>query len=415
VNSERKHNQAYESKHDEKWNKFFMELVEYKENNGDCNCPIKKNGTLGRWIARQRTFFRSNILKTDHHEKLVGIGFAFEDARFATDNKKWNRFFTELVEYKQKNGHCNILTTNGSLGNWITRQRTLNRSKELKADRYEKLVGIGLTFEDVRFATDNKKWNRLFTELVEYKQKNGHCNVPTTNGSFGNWVSNQRAFFRSKKLKEDRYEKLVGIGFLFTDNEKWNRLFMELVEYKQKNGHCNFPTRNGSFGKWISTQRTLFRSKKLNADRYEKLVGIGFIFEDVIFAMDYEKWNKFFMELVEYKQQNGHCDFPTTNGSFGKWISTQRTLFRSKKLKEDRYEKLVGIGFAFEDVIFAMDNEKWNRLFMELVEYKQKNGHCDFPTTNGSFGNWVSTQRALFRSKKLKEDRYEKLVGIGFA
>jgi hypothetical protein len=56
------------------------------------------------------------------------------------------------------------------------------------------------------------------------------------------------------------------------------------------------------------------------------------------------------MELVKYKEKNGHCNIPTTNASLGKWISTQRTLFTSEKLKADRYEKLVGIGFAFEGV-----------------------------------------------------------------
>jgi hypothetical protein len=187
-------------------------------------------------------------------------------------------------------------------------------------------------------------------------------------------------------------------------DEKWNILFMELVEYKGKNGHCDVPQRNnGSLGGWISSQRTLFRSKKLKADRYEKLVGIGFVFEDVGFASDNEKWNILFMELVEYKEKNGHCNFPTKNGSLGSWISRQRALFRSKKLKEDRYEKLVGIGFVFE---------KWNILFMELEKYKEKNGHC--PTTNnGSLGSWIMYQRALFRSKKLKADCYEKLGGLG--
>jgi hypothetical protein len=129
-----------------------------------------------------------------------------------------------------------------------------------------------------------------------------------------------------------------------------------------------------------------------------------------------EKWNILFMELVEYKGKNGHCDVPQrNNGSLGSWIMYQRLLFRSKKLKADRYEKLVGIGFVFEDVGFASDNEKWNRHFVELVKYKQKNGHGNVPRRNGSFGAWVSNQKTLFRSKKLKEDRYEKLVGIGFA
>jgi hypothetical protein len=83
----------------------------------------------------------------------------------------------------------------------------------------------------------------------------------------------------------------------------------------------------------------------------------------------HEKWIRLFMELVEYKEKNGHCNLSTRNG---RWISHQRRLFTSKELKENQYEKLVMIGFAFEDRKFAIDNERWNRLFMELVEYKQK-------------------------------------------
>jgi len=206
------------------------------------------------------------------------------------------------------------------------------------------------------------------------------------------------------------------------EHEKWNTLFMELVEYKGKNEHCNVPKRNGTLGGWISTQRKLFTSKKLKADRHEKLDGIGFAFEDQKFAIDNERWNTRFVELVEYKEKNGNCLVPRNfncptkkHGLLGKWIHRQRTLFISKKLKADRYERLVGIGFAFEDVNVVINNEKWNRRFMELVEYEEKNGHCNIPRTNGSFGKWVSKQRTLFRSKKLKADRYEKLVGIGFA
>jgi len=232
----------------------------------------------------------TNVSDLIHHKENMndGIDMQTMNAKEKSAHETWIRFFMELVEYKEKNGHCNFSTKNGTLGLWIDRQRTYFRSKKLKADHYEKLVGIGFTFEDARFATDNEKWNRLFMELVEYKEKNGHCNFSTKNGSFGFWIDRQRALFRSKKLKADRYEKLVGIGLAFedarlsarfaTNNEKWNRLFMELVKYKEKNGHCNFPTTNGSLGKWISRQRTLFRSNKLMADRYEKLVGIGFLF-----------------------------------------------------------------------------------------------------------------------------------------
>jgi|AntRauTorckE5430_2_1112549.scaffolds.fasta_scaffold02783_3 hypothetical protein len=205
-------------------------------------------------------------------------------------------------------------------------------------------------------------------------------------------------------------------------SRSWESRFRDLAAYKEQHGDCLVPrNHDGLFGSWIHRQRSLFRSKELKEDRYEKLVGIGFRFEDAKFAnsktkSEYEKWNTRLMELVKYKEKNGHCNCPSkNNGSLGKWIDRQRTLFRSEKLKEDRYEKLVGVGFLFEDSRCAIENVKWNRRFMELEEYKDKNGHCNCPTKNGSLGSWISTQRTLFRSEKLKEDRYEKLVGIGFA
>jgi hypothetical protein len=158
--------------------------------------------------------------------------------------------------------------------------------------------------------------------------------------------------------------------------------FMELKEYKENNGHCNVPTNNGSLGKWIQTQRLLLRSKKLKADRYEKLVGIGFTF-----VYKSNVWNIHFMELVKYKENNGHCNIPTKkNGSLGSWISIQRLLFRFKKLKADRYEKLVGIGFTFEDVTVlefkGKLDQQWQDMYQKLLEHKETNGHCfDVPHT----------------------------------
>jgi hypothetical protein len=57
-------------------------LCSIKEMNEHCDCPIKKNGSLGNWINRQRKLFRSKKLKADSYEKLVGIVFAFEDVKY---------------------------------------------------------------------------------------------------------------------------------------------------------------------------------------------------------------------------------------------------------------------------------------------------------------------------------------------
>ena len=215
-------------------------------------------------------------------------------------------------------------------------------------------------------------WNRQFMDLVEYKATNGHCNIPTTSGSLGNWINRQRSLFKSKKLKADRCEKLVGIGFTFLfESNLWNMHFMELVKYKEKNGHCNIRPEKGSLGTWISYQRLLFRSKKLKADRHEKLVGIGFTF-----VYEINLWNSHFMELVKYKENNGHCNIPTKkNGSLGSWIKRQRELFRSNKLKAERYEKLVEIGLTFEDVTVlefkGKLDQQWQEMYQKLLEHEE--------------------------------------------
>jgi hypothetical protein len=57
-------------------------------------------------------------------------------------------------------------------------------------------------------------------------------------------------------------------------------------------------------------------------------------------------------------------------GSLGGWIHTQRALFRSKKLKADRYETLVGIGFIFEEVTALELNEKLLRIRNQLSKFE---------------------------------------------
>jgi hypothetical protein len=271
VNSKRKHNQEYESKHDENWNRLFMELVEYKETNGDCNIPTS-NGSLGGWVERQRKLFKSKKLKADRHDKLVEIGFTFDH-----ESNIWNKQFMELVKYKEKNGHCGIpIKTNGPLGYWIDRQRLLFRSKKLKADRYEKLVGIGFTFDH-----ESNKWNIHFMELVEYKQKNGHCKIPHSYGSLKSWIKRQRKLFRSKKLKADRYEHLVEIGLTFEDvtallDQQWQDMYQKLLEHKQMKGHCFNVPLTLPLGRWLRLQRQLYRNGNLRDDRAEKLLSIGF-------------------------------------------------------------------------------------------------------------------------------------------
>ena len=63
---------------------------------------------------------------------------------------------------------------------------------------------------------------------------------------------------------------------------------------------------------------------------------------------------------------------------------------------------------------------KWEAKFKKLKEYKKKKGHCNVPRSHLELGNWVNTQRSLYKhekrykEKKLSEERINRLNKIGF-
>ena len=58
-----------------------------------------------------------------------------------------------------------------------------------------------------------------------------------------------------------------------------------------------------------------------------------------------QKWQEMYQKLLKSKEMKGHCfDLPQTL-PLGKWLSHQRWLYRNGKLRDDRAEKLLSVGF----------------------------------------------------------------------
>lgn len=141
-------------------------------------------------------------------------------------------------------------------------------------------------------------WYSKFWELVEFRTKTGHCNVPqkySTNPSLGKWVHKQRQDF--KKLKSDpkpehmekRLKALLEIGFEFTTNNRaealWHQRFKDLQQFNRMEGHCDVPQAyelNLRLGKWVRRQRHEYtkmlkgESSAITVHRIEALNAIGF-------------------------------------------------------------------------------------------------------------------------------------------
>jgi len=249
-----------------------------------------------------------------------------------------------------------------------------------------------------------EKWEMHFSRLAQYKAQHDNCLVPTST-ELGRWLCRQRHNFRYKSLKEDRKQRLMDL-----DKTCLGERVAELASTGLLAVDGTLKNEDGTpvNGDAAGAENTATMPKLNSKTKYNQA------YESKLHA----KWDKYFQELVSYKEEHGHSNFPTMNGSLGRWISRQRTLYRSKKLKSDRYEKLHNLGFAFEDAT-ALEfkgklDQQWEDMFNKLLKHKEVKGHCfDVPET-WPLGKWLYRQRWLYRHGNLREDRAKKLLDVGF-
>jgi hypothetical protein len=135
------------------WDKRFQELVYFKELNGHTNVSTK-SGPLGSWVNYQRIALRQleqgkkSALAMQRREKLESIGFTVR----CPPGPPWDERFQALVDFKELNGHTNVITNSSSLGRWVNAQRKAFRlyregkDSPLTNERREKLESIGFSF-----------------------------------------------------------------------------------------------------------------------------------------------------------------------------------------------------------------------------------------------------------------------------
>jgi hypothetical protein len=204
----------------------------------------------------------------------------------------------------------------------------------------------------------DKRWNKQYEKLVEFKRKHGNCLVPRIypeDTFLGKWVDRQRVAHTKNKMRQDRKGLLDEIGFVWkvkvdTNSALWNKQYEKLVEYKRGNGHCLIPQRHHadmSLGKWVDSQRQFHCKNTIRLDRKDLLNKLGFVWRVDNSAL----WNKQYGKLVEFKRKNGHCNVPQRykeEASLGKWVGTQRVNYAKNKIPPARKVLLDEIGFVWK-------------------------------------------------------------------
>ena len=360
----------------------------------------------------------------------VGVG-RIQGAKRLT----WDERYSELKEYKAEHGHCNVPWKDGSLGSWVQRQRSNRQRGALSEERVRRLADIGFNWDTTRGTRTHgfkpQAWDARYSELKEYKAVHGHCNVPWGQGSLGVWVSTQRAAYQKVNLSSERIQRLNDIGFDWVRGQTtWDERYDELKGYLAEHGHCNVPQGHGPVGVWVNNQRQRKRKDKLDDERVRRLADIGFNWgttlgprerkrADLGFNWDTNDggthgtkrltWDERYSELKEYKVEHGHCNVPRRQGSLGVWVQTQRAVYQKGNLASERIQRLDDIGFDWAR------GPTWEERYDELKGYMAEHGHCNVPLLgHGPLGNWVGTQRAVYKKGNLSSERIQRLDDIGF-
>jgi hypothetical protein len=127
-------------------------------------------------------------------------------------------------------------------------------------------------------------WEEGFKYLKIYKDREGHCRVPTSHkeGSFslGNWVSFQRS--EKDDLSAERRQKLDDLEFVWNKfDNAWEAGFQHLKSYRDRVGHCRVPRHykedGFALGTWVVNQR--MRANNLSSERRWRLDELGFVWD----------------------------------------------------------------------------------------------------------------------------------------
>jgi hypothetical protein len=214
------------------WEERLSELAEYRIIHGHCKVPrsYSENAKLATWVGTQRTHYRLHVagekssMTTLRIQQLESIGFEWDSQCTAWDDR-----LNELADYCIGHGHCNVpqhCSENTKLAKWIGKQRCNYRlhlkgkSSPMTTFRIQELESLG-------FEWDNQSvtWEARLSELAEYRNINGHCNVPglyNENTKLANWVAYQKRQYKlhlqgkPSPLTLSRIQALENIGLNVT-------------------------------------------------------------------------------------------------------------------------------------------------------------------------------------------------------
>jgi hypothetical protein len=217
----------------------------------------------------------------------------------------------------------------------------------------------------------NQAFDNRFNDLLAFKAKYGHCDVPRTgdNVSLGRWCTAMRVSYKKiqndemphMKLSDEQIQRLNDAEFKWSLREKFDKRFNDLMAFKAKYGHCDVHRigENASLWQWCSELRVSYKKIqnnqkpriKLSDKQIQRLNYAGF-------NWSLRNFDKRFNDLMTFKAKYGHCDVFQTGENvslLGRWCSEMRVSYKKIqnnqkpriKLSHKQIQRLNDAGFKW--------------------------------------------------------------------
>jgi hypothetical protein len=201
----------------QKWETMFTLLLQYKERKGDCNASQnhKEDGeNLGQWLNTQRANKKSGIIDAEKQQRLEEVGVTW-----GVLSQKWEFMYTLLFQYKEREGDCNVPAKHKedgeNLGPWLNQQRVEKKRRKMDGGRGRRLEEMGVLWDIF-----SQKWDNNFSRLVQYKEREGDCNVPQCHKedgeNLGIWLTSRRMDKKKGILDAEKQILLEDIGVVWS-------------------------------------------------------------------------------------------------------------------------------------------------------------------------------------------------------
>lgn len=402
-----------------------------KENNGDVLVPLKyrdEDGfSLGNWVSRNRSDFKSGKLSVDKIDELNRKGFVWDVLQYNFDNN-----MKALEQYKEREGDClvpgnHVEVVNGinvNLGIWCKDIRSAksekSRRKKITKEMENKLSQLGFVWNVHKYNYANG-----LVALKQYCEREGDCLVSGnhveiikdgTRVNLGIWVKNIRGAKEGRsgrRLLPEQIQELEQLGFVFNQYKySFEKQVIDVKRFILANGNYpKFSTSSESedkLARFVLAERGNKRKAEKTNKRYPQWK-IDIIESEQLYGFFDEKesaFDRFYRMALTYKERYGHIDIKSNDVIDGYNIGMLYDSYikdcKNGKILEDSIDKLKAIGI---DITMGKHEKRFN-ITMQLARQAVSEGiiisNKNQIYQNVNLYSWYITHKKQFSEEDMK-------------